>query len=410
MMRAQQGNMAAPFAVARKAGFLFRTSAMRRVFDALDHAFNQRVFPVILAGSEGIGKRTALHAWVEEARTSDDAVIALRADMLVSGDMAEAILAGFGLAPVPGSPAKLALQDYLEDCAEAGRRTAVLVTDLHRLEPQAVDALVALTVRRAQGGISLPLIATTDDVDAASAFPAPPLMLGGMLTDEIESLADQLFGGRMRLSNDAAEEIRKRTGGAIAKVGPMLDEAHARATGEGVGRISVRHLDDAEPAGGADAPEPERPEQQGARPKAIPTPDDIEKALLALDEPSQQRADEPAGTRAEPADERQADEDALDARLERSLAVDFPKIELRQPKLPEDGPANDPKAGLDPAVIEGLKGIAKELASLQGHLAYIRTETEALQSAAAERRRRVLKASEDFVKSLREPVDRASGE
>lgn len=393
MMRAQKGSEAAPFAAARQEGFVFRTGTMRRAFDALDHAFSERVFPAILAGPAGLGKRTALGAWVDSVRTAENAIISLRSDSLTPGRVAEVILAGFGLQPMPGSPAKDALLDYLEDCTAAGQKTAVLILDLHRLEPEALGELAQLAARRGQGGVGLPLIATTDDADTASDFSTPPLVLGGMMPDEIESLADQLLGGRMTISQEAAEDIWARTAGLIGEVGPLLDEACARAREEGAGRISVRHLDD--------APEPTRREEK----PNIPSPEDIERALLALDEPAPAEPKKPSYETL-----RETEEQSLEARLERSFALDFPKIERRQPKLPEGGPANDPKAGLDPAVVEGLKGVARELAELQGHLAYIRSETEALQAAAAERRQKIREASEAFVKSLREPAERASGE
>ena len=411
MALAQRGQTAAPFALARGEGFVFRSRSLQMAFDAFQKAEASLQPSVLILGPAGIGKTSILDTYVEERAEMGVLSISLDADVLEEGHVAELILAGFGQAPAPGASARLALHDFIQDVADGGERPIVAVDQLDATTPAALLELASLARAPEEGGTGFVLLAGAENPVVAETLRVPTLPLEAFTPDEVQALlAEILRGGGLRLSiTDAAvDALLGETQGLIGQIAPRLDQASARCLDDQADSIDAHHVT------GEAAPTP------GPTPPG-PSPEDIEAALLAIggaDEPAREIPDtgvdaaddeaQQAGSSNTPAAERSYkpaldDHDvdqAFDALRHEKARSYLPKDDVGLTDTAPTPGAPEPRPSVSPRVVDALEELALTLEHLRQSLDFVREESGRLQTAAHQRKEALRDAAGSFVTSL----------
>ncbi|MEM1380952.1 MAG: hypothetical protein AAGH41_10050 [Pseudomonadota bacterium] len=372
MPEAPSETQSAPFASVRSQGFLFKTQALKRGVVALQRAWQTNVFPVVLSGPEGLGKKAMVSAWVRKQPKGSITAARVEAADLTADNAVSRILNAFGQRPLKGASAEGALADFLEDCVFDQRPGFLLVSDLHRAPASVWDALERLSRARGKGGLGLPLCGTTaEPVDAHNAVRLSPMTLG-----EVERFTRAVYDAFGAEAEDKPfgpapfRALHAESRGLPGLLGPAIDaafRAHRSASAKPAPRVS-------EPV---KAPEP-APAPEAA---PAPTPADIEEALLALQREPQTDTDRPTA---------------------RSGSRHFPKIAVGSEARVTADPANDPKDNIAPKIAQDLEAVAREISGLQGHLIVVRDQAAALEKRLDARKRTRAAATERFVGALRQ--------
>ncbi|MEM1409197.1 MAG: hypothetical protein AAGG79_00455 [Pseudomonadota bacterium] len=409
----------APFARTSARGFLFRTLTFRRGLLALQRTWTEHSFPIVLQGPEGLGKKTLVSAWLHGQPRGTITAARLSAENLQPWQAAEEVLMAFGQKPSPSASAEDALCDFLEDCVFDGRPAFVMISDLQRAPRGLWSELQRLVLPRAEGGVGLPLCVTTARAPLGTETVMLPSMGSSEISQFVFSVLDAAKEPTSWVSDGVLTELAETSRGLPAVLGPALDEAWLEEQASIAASRSSDDLpadDEFEPIDPPPAPQPTEmtpaealarmpqtrgrivkaspsPEPSG-NPENVPSPKDIEAALLALE------ADETALAIGQTALETAPDleEQAREAPRHR----DFPTIATGARASSTGTPANDPVELLAPRIAEGLEGVAAEVAGLQGHLIVVRGHAEALRSRFEERAELRSKAAEDFAESLKE--------
>lgn len=376
MAGAQPRTSDAPFASSRDRGFLYRTQALKRGTAALSRAWRSNSFPVVFEGPEGLGKATLVAAWLGQQPRGTITPAALAGEDLVPGHCAARILLAFGQKPSGNARAEDALCDFLEDCVFDGRPGFLLVSDLQRAPVGVWKELRGLAAPRPEGGIGLPLCVTTTRAPAGSgAIPLP-----AMSPSESKRFIDAVMSAAGEAGRSPgralAERLIRECEGLPGRLGPALDRALSSGSGAGTGGGALVPEDPQV----ADEPADERlPSVRDQAPTGVPTPEDIEKALLALGQQPADTAELPSGP-----------------------AREFPRIAtgtgVHAPRA-----ANDPAERLAPRVARGLETVAAEIAALQGHLLVVRDQAQALSRRLDERKRLREEAAGAFADAITGP-------
>ncbi|NNU16269.1 hypothetical protein HK107_08040 [Parvularcula sp. ZS-1/3] len=357
MVEAQGGNPPAPFARARQNGFLFQSGALSRTFESFAETLMRCEEPSVIAGRPGIGKRTILEAFASLRAREGDTPVMLAARALRPGLVAEQVLAAFGQQPAEGSSALLGLADYLADAREARETLFAVVPNLQTAQPECREELAELCRPMDEGGAGLCALISTSDPTLARAFGVPALIIGAMQPGEMRRFIESVLaasGLAIRVSDDAIDAFSIASDSLIGKAGSLLDDAIARLVREEGSTLEARHV---------------MPDASGAD---VPSASDIERALLDL-------GSEAAG----------------------APSRSFPRFGEGQPRLPEQGPANDIPPAVDPRVFSALEDIRGDIAHIQGRLELAKTRLSSLYDRHADRRQRIGDSSETLVSDMR---------
>jgi hypothetical protein len=357
---AQRGKFAAPSAVASQPGFVFWTVSAKAALTDLGSLLEQHYSPLLLTGPKGAGKASLLRhlgqAWPGETRL-------VPVSALEAGEPAEIVLAAFGHKAIGGSPAHLALLDYVEDQTFDGRPPLVLVPRADRLSLERRLALAGLAAPASEGGAGLLVVMSGDAIDAAHTVRLPAMTEG-----ETYRFAEELLaraGSPLGLSRDASAVLYEETGGLIGRVPAVLDDALAAAIERSADAVAGHDF------------------SPSAAPVDLesPSPDDIERALYELTEDG------------DPAKDRSS-------RSEPRPPLAFPRFGTDAELVGPTRPANDPARPLDPAVAEALEEVAGQLARLQGRIEVLRDRVSLLPAQASQRRAQLLASGEAFLQVL----------
>ncbi|MCQ8185016.1 hypothetical protein [Parvularcula maris] len=331
----ERGEIALPSELARADGFFFWSEAAKEALGEVADLLEEGVSPICLTGPRGAGKASLLRhlasAWPGSARVMSAAVID-------PSDPALSILAAFGHRPLPGTPARLALIDFIEDESEAGRPPLLVVPRSKGLDEDRRQGLTLLARAALEGGAGL-LVAMAGSSGEGSA----EVRLRGLTpeeTGEVVGLLWSFIEDAPAVNEAVLEKAYAQSGGLIGHVCRWADANLARP-----------------PAAQGRAYEPIAPPSSER-----PSPEEIEQALLAIGGAEEGPEPQPAPPKV------------------------YPRLGTGEPVLPASGPANDRGRPLSPAVADGLEEVARTIAELQGRVEVLRDWAGGLRRASSERR------------------------
>lgn len=201
-----------PFNLTADPEFLYLTAQHREALAGISYAILARKGFVVLTGSAGTGKTTLLTRIMQHLPPSRVQYSVILNPTLSTSEFLEAALMGFGLKDIPVSKAQRLskLQDLLWKAHEAGRITALIVDEAHKLSLDVLEE-IRLLGNFESGSEKLLQIALVGQIELDDVLNSEPLWQ-----------LKQRIARRMTIEPLAADEV-----------GPYIQHRWAIAGGKG---------------------------------------------------------------------------------------------------------------------------------------------------------------------------------
>jgi general secretion pathway protein A len=143
MYNAFFGVSKSPFAMSPDPAFLYLTPQHREALSGLTYAVLERKGFLVLTGGAGTGKTTMLGRVLKHLPPNRIQASVILNPVLSANEFLEMVLLNFGVARVPASKAQrlILLRDLLATADRAGRISALIVDEAHKLSPEVLEEI-----------------------------------------------------------------------------------------------------------------------------------------------------------------------------------------------------------------------------------------------------------------------------